>query len=203
MVPSVVSPQFVNQEISLSATTVGFHLPQYEFYIKDGEEKNVVQAVSDKSIWSWFPDQPGSYTVGVMASDEKVNKQSEIPFVIEKIKPKATLYPSKASPRGDDEKIVFSAGSVGFVDPFYELRISRVNLVLIGKRSVLSIVENKLENIVLEKSESENWTWTPFNRGLYLISLIASDDSERLNVSRYFLILNKIKEFESSYIYEF
>jgi outer membrane protein assembly factor BamB len=191
LLSSVSSPQFVNQEISVSATAVGFHLPQYEFFIRNGEEKNVTQAASDKSTWSWFPSQPGSYTVGVTVSDEKVNKQSEIPFVIEKIKSKATLYPSKASPRGDDEKIVFSAGSAGFVDPFYELRISRVNLVLIGKRSVLSIVENKLENIVLEKSESENWTWTPTNRGLYLISMTVSDDSERLNVSRYFLILNK------------
>ena len=111
--------------------------------------------------------------------------------MIEKIKPKATLYPSKDSPRGDDEKIVFSAGSAGLVDPFYELRISRVNLALIGKRSVLSIVEEKLENNVLEKSEPENWTWTPTKQGLYLISMIVSDDSERLTVSRYFLILNK------------
>jgi len=188
---SVSSPQFVNQEISLSVTTVGFHLPQYEFYIKNGEEKNIVQAASDKSTWPWFPSQPGSYTVGVTVSDEKVNKQAEIPFVIEKINPKATLYPSKPSPRGSNEKIVFTAGSTGFIDPFYELRISRVNLVLIGRRSVLSISGKKLENIVLEKSESENWTWTPTSRGLYLISMIVSDDSERKSVSRYFLILNK------------
>jgi len=188
---SVISPQFVNQEISLSATTVGFHLPQYEFYIRNGEEKDIVQPASDKSTWSWFPSQPGSYTLGVAASDEKVNKQCEIPFLIEKVKPKVSLFPSKPSPRGEDEKIVFSAGSAGFVDPFYEMQISRVNLVLIGKRSVLSIVEKKLGNNVFEKSESENWTWTPTKTGLYLISLMASDDSERLNLSRYFLILTK------------
>ena len=191
MVPSVVSPQFVNQEISLSVTAVGFHLPQYEFYIRNGEEKKVAQAASDKSTWSWFPSQPGLYTVGVTVSDEKVNKQSEIPFVIEKIKSKATLYPSKPSPQGENEKIILSASSAGFVDPLYELRISRVNLVLIGKRSVLSIVEQNMDDFVLENPESENWTWTPTNSGLYMISLFVSDDTERANVSRYFLILTR------------
>lgn len=194
---SQVSPQFVNQEISLSVTTVGFHLPQYEFYIKNEnenekeKEKIVIQAASDKSTLSWFPSEPGSYIVGVSVRDEKVNKESEIPFVIEKVKPKATLYLSKSSPRGDDEKIVLTAGSTGFIDPIYELRISKVNLVFIGRRSVLSIVEEKLDNIELEKSESENWTWVPKGRGLYLIKMIVSDDIERVNVSRYFLILNK------------
>ncbi len=188
---SVSSPQFVNQEITLSVTTVGFHLPQSEFYIKNGEEKNVAQAASDKSTWSWFPSEPGNYIVGVMVSDEKVNKQSEIPFVIEKIEPKASLLTSKPSPRGSDEKIVFSARAKGFIDPIYELRISRVNLVLIGRRSVISIIGKNADDIVLEKSGSENWTWTPTSRGLYLISLIASDDSESANFSRYYLILNK------------
>ncbi|MCJ7582095.1 MAG: PQQ-binding-like beta-propeller repeat protein [Candidatus Aminicenantes bacterium] len=191
MVSSVVSPQFVNQEIVLSATAVGFHLPQYEFYIRNGEGKNVSQAASDKSTWSWFPSQPGLYTVGVTVSDEKVNRQAEIPFEIEKIKSKATLYPSKPSPQGENEKIILSAGSAGFVGPLYELRISRVNLVLIGKRSVLSIVEQKMDDFVLENSETENWSWTPTISGLYLISLIASDDTERENVSRYFLILTR------------
>ena len=188
---SVSSPQLINQEISLSAETVGFHLPQYEFYIKNGEEKTVAQATSDKNTWSWFPSLPGSYTVGVSVTDEKLNEHSEIPFVIEKEKPKATLSPSKTSPQGDDGKIVFTAGSTGFTAPVYELRISRVNLVLIGKRSVLSIIGKNTDDIVLEKPESGKWTWTPTSRGLYLISMNASDDSERINISKYYLILNK------------
>ncbi len=66
-----------------------------------------------------------------------------------------------------------------------------MNLVLIGRRSVLSISVKDLENIVLEKSESGNWTWNPTSRGLYLISWIALDESENVSFSRYFLILNK------------
>ncbi len=188
---SVVSPQYANQEISLFATTVGFHLPQYEFYIKTGEEKNIVQPASDKSTWSWFPSQPGLYTIGVTVNDEKLNKELEIPFLIEKEKPKVSFLPSKPSPQGDNEKIVFAARSTGFVDPIFELRISKVNLVLIGRRSVLSITRDSLENNVLEKSESESWAWTPTSTGLYLLSLIASDDSEHDVAFRYFLILNK------------
>ncbi|MFC2167371.1 PQQ-binding-like beta-propeller repeat protein [Acidobacteriota bacterium] len=191
LVPSVVSPQFVNQEIAFTVTNVGFHVPQYEFHTKIGEETKVVQAASDKSTWSWFPSQPGPYTVGVTVSDEKINRQSEIPFVIEKIESKVSLYPSKSSPQGIDEKIIFNAGSSGFIEPLYELRISRVNLVLIGKRSVLSIVEQNGDDTEVEYSESENWTWTPKNRGLYMICLTASDDSEQASVSRYFLILSK------------
>ena len=188
---SVSSPQFVNQEISLSATTVGLHLPQYEFYIKNGEEKNVTQAASEKSTWSWFPAQPGSYTVGVSVSDEKVNKESEIPFVIEKVKPEVTLTPSKPSPQGESEEIVFTAGSIGFTDPIYELQISRVNLVLSDRGSVLSIKGKILDENVLEESESGKWIWNSTSRGLFMINLIVSDDSERVIVSRYFLILNK------------
>lgn len=188
---SVLSPQFVNQEISLSVTTTGFHLPQYEFYIKNGEETDIAQSASDKSTWSWFPSLPGRYTVGVTVTDEKIERQSEIPFVIEKIKTKATFLPSKPSPRGIDEKIILTAGSAGFIDPLYELQISRVNLVFIGIRSVVSIIAEKLDEIVLGSSSSENWTWTPTTRGLYLMSVIVSDESERKCVSRYFLILNK------------
>ncbi len=192
---SQVSPQFVNQEISLSVTTVGFYMPQYEFYIKNENEneneKIIVQAASDKSIWSWFPSEPGSYTVGVSVSDEKVNKESEIPFVIEKVKPEVTLTPSKPSPQGESEEIVFTAGSIGFTDPIYELQISRVNLVLSDRGSVLSIKGKILDENVLEESKSGKWTWNSTSRGFFMINLIVSDDSERVIVSRYFLILNK------------
>ncbi|MFC2167024.1 PQQ-binding-like beta-propeller repeat protein [Acidobacteriota bacterium] len=185
---SVVSPQIANQEILLSVTTVGFHLPQYEFYIRSGEEKNVVQATSDKSTWAWFPSQPGTYTLGVIVSDEKINQQSEIPFVIET---KATLNTFRSSLQEINEEIIFSAGSEGFIAPQYEFQISRVNLALIGKRSVLSIVEQNKDDAVMQDPESGNWIWTPTNRGLYRISFTASDDTSHANVTKYFLILTR------------
>jgi len=185
---SVVSPQYANQEILLSVTSVGFHLPQYEFYILNGEEKNVVQAASDKNTWSWFPSEPGLYNVGVTVSDEKVSKHSEIPFVIET---KATLNTSRSSPQGESEKIILSAGLEGFIAPQYEFRISRVNLVLIGKRSVLSIVEQNMDDVVLEDPESGNWIWTPTDSGLYMIGLFVSDYTSRANDSKYFVILTR------------
>ncbi len=185
---SVVSPQYANREISLFATTVGFHLPQYEFYIKNGEEKNVVQAASDENTWSWFPSEPGLYTVGVSVSDEKVSKHSEIPFVIET---KATLNTSRSSPQGESEKIILSAGYEGFIAPQYEFRISRVNLALIGKRSVLSIVEQNMDDVVLEDPITGNYIWTPTGSGLYKISLFVSDHTSHANVSKYFVILTR------------
>ena len=185
---SVDSPQFINQEIALSVTTVGFHLPKFEFYIKSGEEKNIVQAESEKSTWSWFPSEPGAYIVGATATDEKVSKEAEIQFLIEKPKPVVLLSPSKPSPQTDRDDIIFSAEATGFADPSYEMQINPVRLIQIGKRSVLSFVREDTRDIGFEKTDFNAWTWTP-HLGLYLVNSSVSDESELVHVSRYYLVL--------------
>jgi len=78
------SPQPAGTEINFTAFTVGFYLPKYEFFLRGGEEKVVVQKESERNSWVWFPEKEGSYTVGVKVSDEKQTMETEIPFEIAK-----------------------------------------------------------------------------------------------------------------------
>lgn len=80
---SVESPQQVGKEISFTVSATGFYKPKYEFTLKEGEEKKVVQAKSEKNSWLWFPEKEGNFVVGVEVVDEKQSKKAEISFVIE------------------------------------------------------------------------------------------------------------------------
>jgi outer membrane protein assembly factor BamB len=79
---SVTSPQPVGSEITFTAAVSGFYLPQFEFTLRQGEEKTVVQKADVKETWVWYPDKEGSYAVSVKVSDEKKTKEAEIPFEI-------------------------------------------------------------------------------------------------------------------------
>jgi outer membrane protein assembly factor BamB len=79
---SLSSPQPAGTEISFTAAATGFYLPKYEFYLRSGEEKTVVQKESEKNSWTWFPDKEGNYTAGVKVSDEKQAMEAEVSFEI-------------------------------------------------------------------------------------------------------------------------
>lgn len=78
------SPQPAWEEISFSVTVTGFTEPRYEFYIKTGDKREVVQTASEKSAWTWKPTAEGSYAVGVTVTDAKQSREAEVPYVIEK-----------------------------------------------------------------------------------------------------------------------
>jgi outer membrane protein assembly factor BamB len=80
--PSLSSPRSAGTEVSFAATATGFHMPTYEFYLRQGEERTVVQKGAEKNSWTWFTEKEGAYTVGVRVSDEKQAKEAEIPFEI-------------------------------------------------------------------------------------------------------------------------
>jgi hypothetical protein len=72
--------------VSFTASATGFYLPRVEFYLRQGEERTVVQKAADKKAWIWFPEKEGTYAIGVRVSDEKQSKEAEIPFEISKKK---------------------------------------------------------------------------------------------------------------------
>jgi hypothetical protein len=78
------SPQLVGEEIPFIASAIGFFKPNYEFYLKTGEKREVVQKASEEDTWTWYADSEGSHSVGVNVTDEKQSKEIEIPFIIEK-----------------------------------------------------------------------------------------------------------------------
>jgi hypothetical protein len=84
---SPASPQNVGAEVTLSATSMGLFRPKYEFYIKEGENRTVLQKESDKSSYVWYLEKEGEYVIGVKASDEKGSAESEIAFSVKKPQP--------------------------------------------------------------------------------------------------------------------
>lgn len=78
------SPQKIGEEIIFTASAVGFYMAKYEFYLKEGEKREVVQEKSEKNSWIWLPEKEGNFVVGVNVVDKKESKEAEIPFMIEK-----------------------------------------------------------------------------------------------------------------------
>lgn len=82
--PSLSSPRPVGTEVSFTASATGFYQPRYEFYLRRGEERSVVQKAAQKNSWVWFTEKEGTYAVGVKVSDERQTKEAEIPFEVSK-----------------------------------------------------------------------------------------------------------------------
>jgi outer membrane protein assembly factor BamB len=93
--PQKASPQPAGTEIAFSVSAVGFIEPRYEFYMKTGDKREVAQAASEKSAWTWQPSAEGSYTIGVKVTDATQSKEAEVTFVIEKRPEKKPEEPAK------------------------------------------------------------------------------------------------------------
>jgi outer membrane protein assembly factor BamB len=76
------SPQPPGTEVVFTASASGFYRPEFEFLLRRGEEKTVVQKASDKKSWVWYPEKEGSYSVSVKVTDEKQAKEADIPFEV-------------------------------------------------------------------------------------------------------------------------
>jgi outer membrane protein assembly factor BamB len=96
--PQKASPRPVGEEIGLTATAVGFHLPKYEFYLKRGDQRDIGRTESEKNTWSWYADKEGTFTVGVKVTDVRQTLEAEIPFVIDKAPEKKSGEPVPAKP---------------------------------------------------------------------------------------------------------
>lgn len=82
--PSKSSPQKLGEDVTFTASAVGFFQPKYEFYLKIGERMEIVQEASRKNSWTWFPEKDGTYVIGVRVVDAKEKAVREISFTIEK-----------------------------------------------------------------------------------------------------------------------
>jgi outer membrane protein assembly factor BamB len=89
------SPLPAGDEIPFAVSVVGFFNPRYEFYVKTGDKREVIQKASPKSTWTWYAETEGAYTVGVAVTDAKQSREAEVPFVIEKRPEKKPEEPEK------------------------------------------------------------------------------------------------------------
>lgn len=76
------SPRRVGEEVRFTVSVRGFFMPQYEFYLKEGEAEIIVQESSERNSWVWFPEKTGDYVIGVRVFDGKENASIEIPFSV-------------------------------------------------------------------------------------------------------------------------
>jgi len=189
---SVESPQELNTEIVFSAEAVGFHQPRFEFYVSRNGIRTTVQESSEKNRWAWFPEEPGSHSIGVKVQDERLEAETEIPFVVTRPQPQVTMSSSLPSPRTIGDRIVFSAVSKGFSEPEYYLQIFRLLLIPFGSGGYLLYEEKELGDSVLKSPQTGSWTWTPESEGTFLIRIVASGGEKQAQTSRYFLILKEI-----------
>ncbi len=82
LTPSLGSPQPIQTEISFTASSVGFYFPRFEFFLRDGEARIIVQPESENNSWVWYPEKEGDYVIGVKAIDEKQAKEVYLSYKI-------------------------------------------------------------------------------------------------------------------------
>jgi outer membrane protein assembly factor BamB len=185
---SLEPPQVVNTEILFSAEAVGFHQPQFEFFVIEAETRKTVQEGSEKSRWAWFPSEPGAYRIGVAVQDERQAAEIEIPFVIEKEKPLVSLSSSSSSPLRAKSDILFSVSSTGLTEPEYRFQILHLIRIPFGTGGYFLLEEKNNGDVIRESPETENWIWSPQTEGLFLVHVVASDSAGKAETAKYFLI---------------
>ncbi len=104
LAPQKASPRFVGDEVSFTASPVGFFDPKFEFFIKQGGERTITRPESEKNNWAWYADKAGSYVIGVKVTDARQSMEAEIPFVIEAAKEKKPDGPAAAKPAKKEKK---------------------------------------------------------------------------------------------------
>jgi outer membrane protein assembly factor BamB len=81
---SAAAPGTVGHEVALTASSVGFYLPKYEFYIRRDGTTVITQKESARNSWTWFPDKVGNFVLGVRARDAKETGDAELSYEIAK-----------------------------------------------------------------------------------------------------------------------
>jgi outer membrane protein assembly factor BamB len=176
--PQKASPLPVGEEIPFSVSVIGFFEPRYEFYVKTGDKREVIQKASEKSAWTWYAETEGSYTIGVSVTDAKQAREVEVPFVIVKRPVQVTLAPQKASPQPAGEEIPFSVTAVGFLEPRYEFYVKTGD-----KREVAQAA-----------SEKSTWTWNAAAEGTYTVGVVVTDATQSKEAEIPFVIEKRLEK---------
>ncbi|MFB0564221.1 MAG: amidohydrolase family protein [Candidatus Aminicenantaceae bacterium] len=157
------SPLEIGEEVTFSASAVGFFQPEYEFYLKIGFFKpvfglflqmekrgKIVQEISEEDSWYWFPEKYGDYFVGVRAVDKKQEAETDIPFSIRLTTEEPDLIIFNGKIRTMTEK-----------NPWVEaLAIAKDRIIFAGKND--EVLELKTDKTVMINA-GENFVMPGFN----------------------------------------
>ena len=99
--PDKTAPQFTGEEIKIMVSATGFQNPTYEFslipvikfkyywlpmYLRNEEERIIVQEKSNENTWIWTPEKAGVYVIDVLVEDEDDKETAFIYYSIQKKK---------------------------------------------------------------------------------------------------------------------
>ena len=82
LILSKKSPQKTDEEIVFTASAKGLFREKYEFYLEKEGKKQIVQEMSEKKSWTWFPEKAGKYIIGCISVDEREKVEAKISFEI-------------------------------------------------------------------------------------------------------------------------
>jgi outer membrane protein assembly factor BamB len=186
------SPQFIGEELEFEASPTGFFKPEFEFILNRLDqvcfhlplflltsvwERKIVQEMSSKETWRWYPEMAGLYLVELHAEDEKEKGQTRIPFMVIKEKPQVSILSSQKSPQRKNQEVVFQATYRGLKTPEFEFYLSRLKGMDFNPSFFYFTMEWE-KDIVQEKSEKNTWTWVEETPGVFVITVKATDEAE-------------------------
>jgi outer membrane protein assembly factor BamB len=158
---------------SLSSTVVCFGLYK-------GEKQGAFDASQEiKSNPIWFEPY---LLVNVYDRDSNAGK-----LVFLKKEVKATILPSKGSPRKANEEVVFTANATGFYMPNYKFFLTRLRKFRLYP-DLLVFSRDEERNVVQESSEANSWSWFPEQEGYYFIGVEIVDEREKAETEIPFVI---------------
>jgi outer membrane protein assembly factor BamB len=158
---------------SLSSTVVCFGL-------RKGEEQGAFDATQEiKSNPVWFEPY---LLVNLYDRDKDAGK-----LVFLKKEVKATIFPSKGSPRKINEEVIFTANATGFHMPNYEFFLTRFKKLRFYP-DLLVFFRDGRRNIVQESSDDNSWDWFPEQEGYYIIGVVIEDEREKARTEIPFVI---------------
>lgn len=175
------SPQLIDSNITMKASSNGISNPLYRFWLHDGVSWKVVQDYSASDKYDWKPEKVGTYRIWVdvkdAASTKDVDKYTEIIYNINSDVKLTDLTVDKSSPQYNDVSIKFTATS---------------NTSSTQYRFWLS--DGVTWRVVQDYSQNNTFNWFPTKGGSYTIWVDARANGSTSDMESYKQINYEIRQ---------
>ena len=208
------SPQMTGEELDFAASTTGFFKPKFEFGLSRLDqahfrpplflltlvwEKKIMQEMSERETWRWYPEVPGLYVVELKVRDEKERGVARLSFLIKKEEPQVSILSSIKSPRRINQEVIFQATHRGLQMPEFEFYLSQLKGIDFHP-SLFYLTMEWERDTVQRKSEKNTWAWIEETPGIFVITVKAVDKVEEAQAMVPFVIEKEMDKDIIAYI---
>lgn len=178
------SPQYIGQDITLSAIAQGGYNLQYAYHLFDGNAWKEVRPYSSDNKFIWKPDKSGKYrfSVHVKSSDstKKYDVYKVLDYEVKNIEPvKATaLTVDKQSPQNLGTSLTLSAQATGGIQKQYKFHV----------------FDGKEWSVLRDYDLSNKVQWSPTKAGEYKLVVHVKDQNSNKEYDSYTATLFTIKD---------